>query len=1112
MTCLPGTGGPSLGLLLLGFGLLAIGFALVARKRGIRAMWASLVVVAMLTVSTLSTTDAHAADGPNGAGTSQDCPPGTGGGTGSGDDGGDTGSGDGDGTTTRYDVTYAPGVGGTIDGDTSQRVRAGRDATPVTAVPDASHRFTEWSDGVTTALRQDRDVEADINVTAQFALRQYTLTYTAGPGGTVGGTSPQTVDHGTDGTTVTAVPNPGSTFVRWSDGSTTNPRTDEAVTADVEVTAEFTTITYDVTYAAGPGGSITGDADQTVAHGSDAATVTAVPDTGHRFVQWSDSSTTNPRTDAAVVADISVTAEFALITYRLQYSAGTGGSLTGDDDQSVDHGSDGTAVTAVPDEGHEFLRWSDGSTTNPRTDTNVTADASIAAVFEINEYALTYAAGTGGTLTGTASQTVEHGSDGTAVTAVPDTGHRFVQWSDGSTTNPRTDTNVTGDLSVTAEFAVLEYTLTYSAGAGGTLGGTTPQTVEHGSDGTAVTAVPDTGHRFVQWSDGSTANPRTDTDVVADVSVTAQFAVLSHRLQYAADTGGSITGDADQTVDHGTDGTAVTAVPDTGHRFVQWSDGSTTNPRTDTAVVADLSVTAEFEESEVLPLHGVYADELTDDTAESVSFHNPGAAEAEYLLVPTNTGSQQNQVSVGITGNAPLTGADPGGSAALADPHSADRRDAVALVEARRGGVGPGTPLVPPAQLASGAVPALGDSMRLNGNLNHSCATGTAITGTVQGVGSRVVIVTDDNNPVGGFSTVDYDDLVETLDLAVASVTDALGDTSDIDQNDRVVVVVTAEINKLAPPATTATDMVLSRPRDLLDQVECPTSNVGEVFYAMAPDPTGAVNSNIRTLSFVKTAIPRDLTHELGHQIVDAARLDAGTPLDSTWLGEAIADIALDAVFYANAVGLTPLQDITLSDLTTGPNASRRVAAFNTYINANYTRYRPWLQAPTRNPVFAATPSPASRGGAWAFLNYAADRIAGGSLPARTAFLKSLVTGSTTGTPALASALGASPTTWLEQFAVSAYTDDQTDAAALGTTGPYAILSWNFRSVFSGLGGYPLAVAALDAGGSMTSTYAPTGGSRHIRFVVAAGSTATITVTSLDVTNPSVGYRVVRLR
>jgi hypothetical protein len=71
------------------------------------------------------------------------------------------------------------------------------------------------------------------------------------------------------------------------------------------------------------------------------------------------------------------------------------------------------------------------------------------------------------------------------------------------------------------------YTLTYTAGANGTISGTSPQTVNHGSDGSAVKAVPDTGYQFVDWSDGSSENPRTDENVTADTSVTANFDVIT---------------------------------------------------------------------------------------------------------------------------------------------------------------------------------------------------------------------------------------------------------------------------------------------------------------------------------------------------------------------------------------------------------------------------------------------------------------------------------------------------------------------------------------------------------------------------------------------------------
>jgi len=70
-----------------------------------------------------------------------------------------------------------------------------------------------------------------------------------------------------------------------------------------------------------------------------------------------------------------------------------------------------------------------------------------------------------------------------------------------------------------------EYILTYTAGANGSITGDSPQAVDSGMDGTEVTAVAADGYHFVAWSDGSTDNPRTDINVLANVSVTANFAI-----------------------------------------------------------------------------------------------------------------------------------------------------------------------------------------------------------------------------------------------------------------------------------------------------------------------------------------------------------------------------------------------------------------------------------------------------------------------------------------------------------------------------------------------------------------------------------------------------------
>ena len=360
-----------------------------------------------------------------------------------------------------------------------------------------------------------------------FPIPPHTVTYTAGAGGAIAGESPQTVAHGADATAVEAVPAEGHHFVQWSDGSVENPRTDMNVTADLAVTAEFAVNTYTLTYTAGLDGSIAGESPQTVAHGADGAAVEAVPEVGHHFVQWSDGVLTATRADLNVTADLDVTAEFAVNTYTLTYTAGAGGALAGVSPQTVSHGGNGLAVTAFAEDWHHFVQWSDGVLTATRTDLNVTANVDVTAEFAVNTYTLSYTAGAGGSILGAAAQTVPYGSGGTAVEAVAAEGYHFVQWSDGSVENPRLDVNVTVDLEVTAEFAVNTYTLSYTAGAGGAITGVATQTVAHGSGGTAVEAVPEEGYHFVQWSDGSVENPRLDLEVTADLAVTAEFAVDS---------------------------------------------------------------------------------------------------------------------------------------------------------------------------------------------------------------------------------------------------------------------------------------------------------------------------------------------------------------------------------------------------------------------------------------------------------------------------------------------------------------------------------------------------------------------------------------------------------
>lgn len=80
-------------------------------------------------------------------------------------------------------------------------------------------------------------------------------------------------------------------------------------------------------------------------------------------------------------------------------------------------------------------------------------------------YVLKYTAGTGGTISGTATQSILSGGSGTAVTAVASSGYHFTKWSDGVTTAVRTDKTVKADKSVSAVFASNEVPFARIAGS-----------------------------------------------------------------------------------------------------------------------------------------------------------------------------------------------------------------------------------------------------------------------------------------------------------------------------------------------------------------------------------------------------------------------------------------------------------------------------------------------------------------------------------------------------------------------------------------------------------------------------------------------------------------------
>ncbi len=496
--------------------------------------------------------------------------------------------------------------------------------------------------------------------------------------------------------------------------------------------------------------------------------------------------------------------------------------------------------------------------------------------------------------------------------------------------------------------------------------------------------------------------------------------------------------------------------------------------------------------------------------AASLCLAGGAAGNAEYTYLPVNL-SVASSLSLGVTGSGivGVTG-PPTPSLAPAGPLLSrgrgaefdedfhlrqlhrDSRELASLVDRPSARVRRGARPHGPNLLIVPGVPAVGDLWQLN---TASGCAGTRVdrTGRVVAVGAHIILVSDTTNPPGGFTTAQYDSIALEFDtIAHPAVVDNFGAPTDLDGNGRVVAFYTRAVNELSPPASSSVVAGFFTARDLFSSVpeSCPMSNEGEMFYMLVPDPTGAVNSNVRTVSSVRGGTVGTLGHEFQH-LVNAARrvyIHDSPSFETVWLNEGLSHITEELMFYRTSVGLAPRGNITLASLTTGPNAARRVAAFNTYANQNYGRLRSFLQRPDTTGPVKSNDVLATRGAVWAFLRYAADRRNGTDATLWFDLVNTTATGKTN----LQNVLGVDPDLWVRDFAAAMYADD----AVAGTGAAHQVTSWNFRSVYSGLGGVPILARPLSNGVTLTLNYSAGGGTSFLRLGVPTGAFASVTALS----------------
>lgn len=401
------------------------------------------------------------------------------------------------------------------------------------------------------------------------------------------------------------------------------------------------------------------------------------------------------------------------------------------------------------------------------------------------------------------------------------------------------------------------------------------------------------------------------------------------------------------------------------------------------------------------------------------------------------------------------------------------------------------SPVTPtPRRSALPATVKVGDMVTVNVNGVESCTNPINHRARVAAIGTHSIVLADSLNPPGGFTDADYarygarfDSLVYPLDVST------FGEPTDIDGNGRIGLIFTLEVNRLTPSSSPVYvgGFTFSRdlfPRTATDRAQaCATSNEGEFFYLLAPDPLGRVNGNRRTAGFVDTNTTAVIAHEFEHLINSSRRMyvnNAGN-FEEKWLDEGLAHIAEELLFYHEA-GLAPRANLDAPDIQASP---RRISAFNLDMTGggNTARYRGYLFNPSRSSPYAANDSLNTRGAAWNLLRYLADRAATSD---GDIFFR-LANGPAVGMENLQSVFGKDVSSKVRDWATSHAVDD-----VVATTSALQQPSWNWHSIYRSLySSYPLQLPQL-ADGSTYSGSIVAGGAAYYQFSVAAAGNASL--------------------
>ncbi len=427
------------------------------------------------------------------------------------------------------------------------------------------------------------DVKANHTIHADFGINTYTISASAGIGGTIDPSGVLSVDFGASRTfliTSDAGYQLDGLFVDGIHTDSTTSYTFINVTDDHTINATFIRAQFTITATAGGGGSISPSGGVTVLRGG-TQRFTFTPNAGYHLdelqVDGLHQDSATGYTFQNVTDDHTIDVSFAIDTYIISATAGSNGTIDPEGNINISYGSNRT-FTFLPEPGYHvdslFVDFVHVDSTTSYTFYNVNSYHAIHVTFAIDKFTITAGSSAGGTIDPSGIVVVDFGED-KEFSFEPNTGYNFDSlFVDGSYVDSAaryTFSNIIANHTIYAKFAVKRLMITATASAGGTIAPSGVASVNFGENKIFI-VTPNTGYNidsiFVDGEYVDSTISYTFYNVEENHLIYAKFAIKKFAITATADTGGSITPNGIINVNYGAS-QRFTVAPDVGYDFAE---------------------------------------------------------------------------------------------------------------------------------------------------------------------------------------------------------------------------------------------------------------------------------------------------------------------------------------------------------------------------------------------------------------------------------------------------------------------------------------------------------------------------------------------------------------